>query len=417
MPYSDTEENPPPPDADERERLARAQEQADLLRALLRTARELEVEDDMAGDDDNNQPDDQHQEDDDDKEVEITGGQLNATRTYDGTTDIEIYISHINRNVAQFQWNNQQTAAVVKNKLTGTAAQWLRGQELMGTDLNTWEDLAVHLRGRFLAEYNELAASKAIRNLKQRDDEKVNDFFDRVLDAVDKKNHGYSPLAKSKQTYKEHFMRDVFVFFSAGLKEDIRLRATGGTIITEADELLTAANNVEREMTENKIPKLPAIEVSSVEDEKKTDPKDPKEENPLTLEALGAQIDALQAQFKRKDEKGAQEKPGQNQEGRNNPPFRGRGRGGGFRARNFGGRGRGFGFNRGGQGFRRQNGNGPRWMNFGMQVTCFACGNIGHYAFNCPAVNRGPRANPPQNAQVNAFFPEIEWQQNQNLNY
>lgn len=193
---------------------------------------------------------------------EVTGGQVNATQQYDGSTEVELYIQHISRNQAQFGWDDTQTAAVVKNKLTKEAAAWLRSEELMLTNLTTWPHIRTGLRNRFKSQYSEIAAADMVRNLKQKEKETVNEFFDRVVMAVDMKNHTYSVAEKLEAEYKTHFLVDVYTFFSAGLKEDIRIKAmSGGTPPRTAADLRTAAANIEAQMNKEK-PKVEVLEIN-----------------------------------------------------------------------------------------------------------------------------------------------------------
>ena len=141
----------------------------------------------------------------------VAGGQLNATQAYDGTTDVELYITHVARNMAQFAWTPEQTSAVVKNKLKGGAATWLRGQEFRRRDYPDWPELRDALRTRYRPAVNEIAASSAIVALKQRPTEKAADFFDRVLAAVDLKNHHYTAAQKQEDIYEAHFLRDAYI--------------------------------------------------------------------------------------------------------------------------------------------------------------------------------------------------------------
>lgn len=273
---------------------------------------------------------DEPSESEEEEMAEVTGSQLTATQTYNGETDIEIYIQHIERNIIQFQWTAERATAIVKNKLIGAAASWLRSEELMGTQMTTWDQLKALLRSRFKSEYNELAAVRMVRNLKQKSGETCNEFFDRVVQAVDGKNHTYTIQQKSEAGYKAHFLNDVYTFFSAGMLEEIRIKAMSGSDPPRtAVALKTVAANVEIQLQKEKANKMVELE---------------------EMEAKVKKLEAELAEVKITEESGNEAsceavqtiRGGKNQGGRN-------------------------AFRRGGK----------------ANVTCYTCRNRGHYSYEC----------------------------------
>ena len=293
----------------------------------------------------------------------VAGGQLNATQAYDGTTDVELYITHVARNMAQFAWTPEQTSAVVKNKLKGGAATWLRGQEFRRRDYPAWPALRDALRTRYRPAVNEIAASSAIAALKQRPTEKVADFFDRVLAAVDLKNHHYTAAQKLEDAYEAHFLRDAYIFFSAGMREDLKIKAMSGTDPpTTADALLTAATAIETQMEGDKPPKYAVLGVQDTSGQEEVSatvaPNVPAWQ--VAIETLTKTVEAMSV---------------------SRPPFQ--------RQRGRGGRGNGRG--RG----RKQD------------VICYNCRKKGHYAYEC----RQPRVGFPPGgaaAQRGGFPPRVQ---------
>jgi hypothetical protein len=79
--------------------------------------------------------------------------------------------------------------------------------------------------------------------------EDVDQFFDRCSVAVDKAHYTYTDAQKATPEYREQFKAFVFVWFSKGLKEEIRVRVmAAATPPTELDPMLAAARKVESEL-------------------------------------------------------------------------------------------------------------------------------------------------------------------------
>ena len=329
--------------------------------------------------------------------ADVTGSQITATNFYDGTTDVDIYIAHVERNQVQFRWTQNQTAAVIKNKLQGEAASWLHFLTQTNQVVDTWDLLRVALRNRFQLEFNEQTARKAVMNLNQKDQESVHSFYERITDAMDKKNHGYTADEKQQAPYQDALLRDIFTFFSAGLKQDIVDKAMAGANPPRtAADLLRAARIVEVQLEKEKSHKLLVSAVSTEEEKKLV----PETSAATAASKLEQEVAALQEGFK--------SLRGQ-WNGRRN--FRQRG---GFRGRSFGGRGN-FG-----RGFQQRSGN-PRGRP--ANLTCFKCNGTGHYSFECPSqqappvqgANRG-RGRGSGSSEVNTLEGVAPWFTSEHLN-
>ena len=302
----------------------------------------------------------------------IRGAELNATKEYNGESDVNIYIDHIERNRVQFAWTPEQTA----NKLQGKAAAWLRTTVWEQKPTVTWLELRALLITRFRTDFNELVASDALRNIAQKDKEGIYEYYDRVCDAVDKKNHVYTVAEKLDPAYLQAFQRDVYTFFSAGMKDEIRMQAMAGADPPRtAETLLQAAVSVEIQSRKTK-----PFQVTSVTPEDNPPGSASKEEDKKVasvegdrMKSLEEKIEALTTQFKGR---------GQGRGNRRGQGGRSSNRGGrqwqnrGYQGQNNGGY---QGQNNGGQG---QNGASSKPASL---VTCYTCKGSGHYSFECPS--------------------------------
>ena len=333
---------------------------------------------------------------------EVTGSQMTATNIYDGTEDIEIYFAHVERNRIQFRWTPEQTAAVVKNKLKGEAASWLHFLTQTHKITDTWAQLQVLMRERFQLEFNEQTARKAVMNLNQKDNETVNAFFERITDAMDKKNHAYTIAEKQDDAYQDALMRDVYTFFSAGMKAEIIDKAMAGADPPRtAANLLRAARIVEIQFEKERSSKLLNTSAAEVKLPDKQAEEVPK------AKTLEQEVALLQEGFK----------------GLRNSLQTNRG---GFRGRNF--RGRGFyGGNRGStRPFGQRGGGNPFSRPPPSTITCFRCNGQGHYSYQCPtggqqgsggqqAYNRG-RGRTGRTNEVEIQDPPNPWYEYSSLN-
>jgi hypothetical protein len=228
------------------------------------------------------------------RRMPVSGSQLNTLQPYDGTTDVELYFLHLERAEVQYEWTDAELAVAAKQKLTGEAARFIWSQVKLQKPLEGYihavNGLKTALRARFGERVNELAAADAVADLKQKDGESVDGFFDRVTVAMDRKNFSYTVEQKAHADYLPHFHQDIFTFFGAGLKEYVRSRTLGSAAPPRtAEALLTAARSVEAEFLRNNPKKTAVDAVNQVENE-----SDGKTSMEKQVEALQAEL----AEFK-----------------------------------------------------------------------------------------------------------------------
>lgn len=238
--------------------------------------------------------------DDDDMANPVQGSQLNSLPIYNGETDVENWLMVVDRAQTQFVWTEGQTAAAVKSKLSGVAQKWLRSQEARrNPGLELWQqvpgaaqkNLRKLLKTRFSIVVSELAATEAISDLKQRPHETVDDFFDRVVLALDKKNHLYTEAQKRTDDYQRNLSSEIFTFFGAGLRETYRTQILGShNPPTQPDDLLQAARAVELEAGRRKR----LVDAVDLDEPLQPSPS-PTQNNDSTL---AKEVEALTRQFK-----------------------------------------------------------------------------------------------------------------------
>lgn len=191
----------------------------------------------------------------------VQGSQLNSIQLFSGKEeeDVNIWCSAVDRARVQFNWTDAATAAAAKSKFIGEAAQWLQAREQQRRFYAAWNEgdqedrLFVAVKNRFTVESGAIAAVQAVQDLRQRAGERVSTFYDRVVLALDKKNHHVTPQDKTAAAYQNSLAHDIYTFFAAGLHENIRVRAfSGAEAPTTAVTLLAAAKNAETQMHKDK---------------------------------------------------------------------------------------------------------------------------------------------------------------------
>ena len=195
----------------------------------------------------------------------ITGGQLSSIPTYDGSTDVQLFIASVTSLATGFGWDDPETAQAAKSRLLGAGQQWLEALRKKNIAYDIFVDTvnnagvvqAIGLRTalirRFGERISELAAADAVTKLEQGENENVDCFHDRVVIALDRKNFSYTDAEKAAPAYRVHFDVDTYTFFAAGLREAIRTRTMGSVTPPRTIEaLLTAARSVELEINRAK---------------------------------------------------------------------------------------------------------------------------------------------------------------------
>jgi hypothetical protein len=286
------------------------------------------------------------EEGDNDPRMAINANQLVLLGEFKGEAaeDIELFSMQVRRCRETFAWTQAQTSQLVQTRLKGSAGTWLRSKHkttLPADHMEVWEHvednhvmpdtgLRHHLLQRFREPINVQAAVDAVADLKQKSSESVEEFYDRTVLAMDRKNHRATEHTKSTAVYKEKLIDDVFTFFAAGMREDLRMAAMGGpNPPLTADTLLTAARNAEKQKQKMKTPKF----LTELQEEEASQPStsnaaaatSQEEGLALQLQELRHELEAMKAQS--------------------------------------------------GPGAQRD-------------VECYKCGRRGHYSFNCPTLNK-----------------------------
>lgn len=275
----------------------------------------------------------------------VHGAQLNSIPKFHGNKeeDIELWVSTFDRARDQFNWSDRAAAAAAKSKLEGKAGTWLRSEELVLLQHAEWtgdDGLKAALLQRFCPVPGAVAAVNAVLDLKQRQEELVSEFYDRVILAMDKKNSTLTRAERQTGHYQAQLSRDIYTFFAAGLLSEYResVFSLEEPPVTHA-ALLKASRNAEAVSRDKRGRKTTLFEVDAKEisvaedqDGKEAARSDTAEENVI------ARVDSL---------------------------WKARGQGGN--------RGRG---QRGGRGGRGQ---GPNYASY----KCFNCEGYGHISKYC----------------------------------
>lgn len=168
-----------------------------------------------------------------------TGSQLATIEAFDGKEGLEIrnFCTAVDRAKKQFRWSEEQTVTAAQFRMQGQAQTWLRGQsEMMGKSWDTWDAFRKQLLERFSPVINSAMAVEAVKDLKQRHSETVSEFYDRLLHALDRKNHAISEADKALDAYKKALNQDLKTFFLGGLKDNTQKKIMGKEEIPEKPE-------------------------------------------------------------------------------------------------------------------------------------------------------------------------------------
>jgi hypothetical protein len=209
----------------------------------------------------------------------LNANQLAVLGDFNGKEDddIELFCIQVTRCMGSFGWNQTQASQMVQTRLKGRAGMWMRATlKQLGDDahLDVWQHLdnnnavvdetglRYHLLKRFQEPLTGRGAVEAVSDLKQRAGETVDEFHDRVILAMDRKNYRQSAAQRAQQAYKERLIDDSYTFIAAGLQEDIRKAVLGGPGLAQAgnaadqlEALMVAARNAEKEKKKEKKPK------------------------------------------------------------------------------------------------------------------------------------------------------------------
>ena len=187
------------------------------------------------------------------------GSQISQLPEFDGKfgPEAETWLKQVDRFKEQFNWSDQATANIARNKLVGKARLFVDNQEkalILGLDRWSYFDGHIKpLRTQMLEKYTlpttAQAATIALQELKQHNDD-VDLFYERVRYACDKFMYAIPKGTEAEKiAYREMFNQHLLVFFKAGLRPEYLKQIFSSTNQNQpktAQELYEAAKNTER---------------------------------------------------------------------------------------------------------------------------------------------------------------------------
>lgn len=320
----------------------------------------------------------------------VQGGQLSSCASFTGDgQDVEIWVTMMDAAAVSFRWSDETTAAAAKSKMKDVAASWLHSERLQERWFPNWKEapllavaavpavglvpavpaaaarpldnLRTALLKRFGPDVGSVAAVRAIVDLKQKTSETVDEFHDRVVIAMDRKNSHLPRAARAGQPYQDQLQRDIYTFFAGGVFEEHRTRVFGlPAPPTTVPDLMKAARNSESVMNEERRRKaqVTVSEIANTADVNRdaTQPRAPAPATSQGEKVTGNQavmeefIDVLTKHFGRKTGSSNNNRPSNT----NKSGSKGKKKGG--------------------------SGDGP--------LLCWNCNRQGHFARSCPQNNR-----------------------------
>ena len=219
-----------------------------------------------AEDENESDPDaeDEHEEPDM-AQAQVQSNQLSGIELYNGDEGEHCrrFIDQVETARHMYGWNDDQTCAAALSKLTGGAYNWKTAEKTMGIEYTSWEgvpaaagpppiaaapSLKRGLEVRFAQTKTTGTAVDAVANLKQRSNETVSAFYDRVRIAMDTKNFETTEADKQQDWYKRNLKRDIRLFLQAGLRPEYRERVLGVQgAPTELDDIMEVIRTAEKE--------------------------------------------------------------------------------------------------------------------------------------------------------------------------
>ena len=189
-----------------------------------------------------------------------SGSQLNSLPKFEGKEGLEVrnFLEAAENARGQFNWGHDTTIAAVIYRMTGPAQDWIRGKKMMGATYEGaagWRDLKTQMLERFSPVITSATAVDAVKDLRQHHDETVSEFHDRIIHALDRKNHTYTPVQKTEDAYLAAFRADLVTFFLGGLRESISKKVMGVPEPPNTpDAALQAARAAEAAEARQKVP-------------------------------------------------------------------------------------------------------------------------------------------------------------------
>lgn len=229
-----------------------------------------------------------------------TGSQLSMIKAFSSEKDqdVEVWITQFERCVKSFRWSELTAANACLTKFEGAAAYWAHTLTVQGKEFPSWnpqvaavgppvlvasDGLKAAVLTRFKLTTTPLAAAAAVTML-QQGSMTVESFYDFCIVSIDRKNYNYSTVEKAADQYSTQFDIELYVFFSSGLRAQIRDRAMNGfpqpANIVELKKAALAA-----ELFLSKQTKVPSAEINAIG------------KKPIDLDTLKKEIAALKAKL------------------------------------------------------------------------------------------------------------------------
>ena len=184
------------------------------------------------------------QSEDGNNEMAVQAAQVNSLETLTGESgpEAERFISTMERLILLYDWTDTQACNIAQMKFKGAAQDWIRAEAALGTTYTSWQgveanaaanpprvaakSLKTELEKRFGETKTVGSAVAAMANLKQRHNETVSAFYDRVRLAVQKKNYNV-PEADRNDAYRAQMREDIRTFLICGLRKEYQERVLG----------------------------------------------------------------------------------------------------------------------------------------------------------------------------------------------
>ena len=207
----------------------------------------------------------------------VQGNQLTSIPIYSGNQGLEAlnYAEALDGALVQFGWTQAQAAQAAISRGGNAVANWIRGERAAGTTYTAWNAAAaagiINMRPAFVTRfgpvYTTSGAVSAIADLKQRQNETVAQFMDRVKVSVDMLHYNVVE-ADRNNAFRETYSRLVVAQFGGGIQESIRQVVFGVPIPPNTIQgVLEAATAAEAEHS-SKLTKL----VNQIEEGELTNP-------------------------------------------------------------------------------------------------------------------------------------------------
>ena len=184
------------------------------------------------------------QSDDEEDDMAVQAAQVNSIETLTGESgaEAERFVSTMERLITLYTWTDTQACNIAQMKFKGAAQDWIRAEAALGITYTSWagveanpnanppvaaaRSLRAELEKRFGETKTVGTAVAAMANLKQRHNETVSSFYDRVRLAVEKKNYNV-PAADRNDAYRAQMREDIRTFLICGLRKEYQERVLG----------------------------------------------------------------------------------------------------------------------------------------------------------------------------------------------